>query len=364
MGVTSPARIGVVGAGWWSWTAHLPSLARNPDAELVAICDPDPSRVAAAVRTFGAAAGYPSLDRMLAEARLDGVVVATPHSTHAPLVRTALEADVHVLVEKPLTVRADDAAALVRLAEERGLHLTVGLTYQYAPAALDVARAVRGEIGELVAINAEFSSGTLALFQTRDPADASLGDPAVPHGITYSDPATGGGQAHTQLTHLLGAALWAAERHATDVAALMDDRGLDVDVVDALAFRLEGGALGVASSTGTTPGGVPVRHRLRFHGTGGMVEWDLLAADASIHLPDGRMRYARNPESRPAYDREGVSASFVETVLTGAPTPAPGRWAAACVALLEAAHAAARSGRTLPVAATPCARLWARSPAR
>jgi predicted dehydrogenase len=353
MGVTAPARIGVIGAGWWSWTAHLPSLARNPQADLVAICDPDPARVEAAVREFGAAEGYTSLDRMLAEAGLDAVVVATPHSTHAQVVRAALEADVHVLVEKPLTVTADDAAALVRLAERRRLHLAVGLTYQYAPAAREAARAVREEIGELVSINAEFSSGTLSLFRTRDPDDASLDDPAVPHGTTYSDPATGGGQAHTQLTHLLGAALWAAERHAVDVAAFMDERGLAVDVVDALAFRLEGGALGVASSTGTTPPGVPVRHRLRFHGTEGMVEWDLLAADVLIHLPDGRMRHVRNPESRPAYDREGVSASFVATVLTGEATPAPGRWAAACVALLEAAHEAARAGRTVPVAATP-----------
>jgi predicted dehydrogenase len=351
--VTSPARIGVVGAGWWSWTAHLPSLARNPLAELVAVCDPDPARVEAARAAFGIGAGYGSLETMLDEAGLDGVVIATPHSTHAPLVRQALEHGVNVLVEKPFTVRAADATELVRLADERELVLAVGLTYQYAPAALEAAEAVRHGIGELVAVNAEFSSTTLGLFQTRDPADSALGDPSAPHGITYSDPATGGGQAHTQLTHLLGAVHWAAERRAVEVSALMDTRGLDVDVVDALAFRLEGGALGVASSTGTTPPGVPVRHRLRFHGTEGMVEWDLLGADVRIHLEGGLMRHVPSSENRPAYDREGVTTSFVETLVTGTPTPAPARWAAACVALLEASHEAARTGRTVAVPATP-----------
>lgn len=345
------ARMAVVGAGWWASTAHLPALAADPRADLVAVCDPDPERARQAADRFGSTA-YTSLERMLDEARPDGVVVATPHSTHFPIAETALNAGAHVLVEKPLATTAVDAWELVAVARRRERILAAGLTYQYAATAPAVREAVQHGIGELRSVNAEFSSGTLALFAQTD-AEASPADPTVPHGITYSDPATGGGQAHTQLSHLLGGLLWAAGRQASDVAAMTANHGLAVDLVDALAFRLDGGALCVASSTGTTPDGVQPRHRIRFHGTAGMVEWDMLAARASVHRAGGGVELLENPAHLPAYGQQRVAASFVASILDGVPTPAPGRAAAASVSLIEAALFAAGSGRTLSVPQAP-----------
>lgn len=349
--MTGRARIAVVGAGWWSSTAHLPALASNPRVELVGICDPDAGRAEQAATRFGSR-GFTSLDEMLREANPDGVVVATPHSTHFPIAVAAIEAGCHVLVEKPLATTAADAWELVVLARRRDRILAAGLTYQYAETALAVREAVQHAIGELRSVNAEFSSDTLFLFAQTDPL-GTASDPAVPHGITYSDPATGGGQAHTQLSHLLGGLLWAAGRQASDVAAMTANHGLAVDLVDALAFRLDGGALCVASSTGTTAPGVARRHRIRFHGTEGMVEWDMLAASAAVHRAGGTVEFLDNPVHLPAYGQHRVSQSFVESILDGLPTPAPGRAAAASVSLIEAALFAAGSGRTLSVPRAP-----------
>lgn len=340
-------RIAVIGLGWWSSMVHLPALTVNPAAEVVAVCDPSPERRQHAMDTFDIKDSYADVDDLLAAGVADAVLVATPHSTHAPIVSRCLEAGLDVLVEKPMATTAEQAWALVEVAARTGRRLSVGLTYQYAATASRIRQAVRTELGELVCVNAEFSSATLPLFAMTDPAEMSA-DPNAAHGSTYSDPATGGGQAHSQLTHLLGAVLWAAGDQAREVTAFMDNRSLAVDVVDALAFRLSGGALGVASSTGTTPAGVPPRHRLRFHGTRGMVEWDMLRATASIFTDRGT-EILEPPPHLPAYPRTGVSADFVAMIVDGGPNRAPADVAAAGVALIEAAHASARSGRVAEV---------------
>lgn len=346
-------RLAMVGAGWWATTVHLPAMARNTEIELVAVCDPSAGRAQRAASRFDAPRSYDDLTALLRQETegggLNGVVVATPHNTHHGIVAAALQAGVHVLVEKPMTTSADDAWDLVDLAEERRRHLVVGLTYQFAPTARRVQQAVREQIGQLACVNAEFSSGTYRLFATSNPAEADLDDPSVPHGTTYSDPATGGGQGHTQLTHILGGLLWAVHDQAVEVSAYTSTLGLAVDVVDALAFRLGSGALATASSTGTTPAAVPVRHQIRFHGTAGVVEWDLLKAEAWVHAEGGTSEHVENPVDQPSYHREQVTADFARLIRDGGVNPAPADSAAASVSLIEATYTAARTGRSTPV---------------
>src|SRR5690606_6177983 len=128
-------RIAVVGAGWWATTRHLPSLASYDGAELVAVCDTRPERARAAAERFGVPVTATDLPSALAATHIDGVVVATPHTTHYALARTALDAGVHVFVETPLTTTAAEAWELVKRAEANGLHLSVGYTYHYTRAA-------------------------------------------------------------------------------------------------------------------------------------------------------------------------------------------------------------------------------------
>src|SRR5471030_837831 len=75
------ARIGIIGAGWWSTTAHLPSLSTYPRAEVVAIADSSPERLSQAGEAFGIGAQFADYRAMLDRGDLDGVVVATPHAT-------------------------------------------------------------------------------------------------------------------------------------------------------------------------------------------------------------------------------------------------------------------------------------------
>ncbi len=77
--------------------------------------------------------------RELLAAGVDGVVVAVQHAYHYEVARDALDAGVHVLVEKPMTLTAADAWDLVERAKSNGLHLMVGYTSQFTRHA-DAAR--------------------------------------------------------------------------------------------------------------------------------------------------------------------------------------------------------------------------------
>src|ERR671932_361529 len=80
----------------------LPSLAQYPDAELVAIADPDEERLNRAGDAFDVVRRYTSHEAMLDNERLDGVVVATPHTTHYDLARTVLSRGLGLMLEKPM----------------------------------------------------------------------------------------------------------------------------------------------------------------------------------------------------------------------------------------------------------------------
>jgi predicted dehydrogenase len=94
-----------------------------PNAVLAGVTDVNPARRKAA-RALGLK-WYPHVQALLADPRIDAVVVATNNRTHAPLAAQALEAGKAVLVEKPLATTTRAAQALVRLAAKRRLSLTV-----------------------------------------------------------------------------------------------------------------------------------------------------------------------------------------------------------------------------------------------
>jgi len=115
------ARIGVVGTGWWATYAHLPSLTSYRRAEVVALADPSPERLSLAGEHFGIAAQYADYHAMLDRGDLDGVVVATPHTTHYAVAREVLTRGIPLMLEKPMVLRARDARELVDLADQHGV---------------------------------------------------------------------------------------------------------------------------------------------------------------------------------------------------------------------------------------------------
>jgi predicted dehydrogenase len=150
---TSVLQFGVIGAGCWG-----PHLIRNiseiPGAQLRAVADLSTERLQA-LRLR-----YPTTDlsrdyRDVLTDGIDAVVIATPVKTHYPLAREALRAGKHVLIEKPFTRRSSQALDLMRLADQEGLVLMVGHTFEYNPAVVALRDIVqRGDIGEVLYLDA------------------------------------------------------------------------------------------------------------------------------------------------------------------------------------------------------------------
>jgi predicted dehydrogenase len=123
-------RLALVGFGYWG-----PNYARVlndlPDAELTAVCDRSADRLALVRQRYRAVATCSAEAELFARDDIEAVVIATPASTHADLVRAALERGLHVLVEKPMALEVAAADALCRAADTSGRVLMVGYTFLY-----------------------------------------------------------------------------------------------------------------------------------------------------------------------------------------------------------------------------------------
>ncbi len=110
---------------------HAQAIRASPLASLVAVCDPDVERRAAAAERFRAAA-YDSARQLLAEQQLDAVTIATPDHLHVEPALAAIAGGCHVFCEKPLAAEVHQAERLVRAAAERGVHLAVDYNRRFA----------------------------------------------------------------------------------------------------------------------------------------------------------------------------------------------------------------------------------------
>jgi predicted dehydrogenase len=141
--------IGVVGYGYWG-----PNLVRNfveaPGSRVVAVSDLRPERLAQAQARYPGISVTADQRELIADPAVEAVVIATPVSTHFGLAMAALEADKHVLVEKPLTATTDQAVQLIEEAERRQRVLMVDHTFAYTGAVRKIKELVDdGHLGRL-----------------------------------------------------------------------------------------------------------------------------------------------------------------------------------------------------------------------
>jgi predicted dehydrogenase len=150
---SSTIRLGVVGAGHWG-----PNLIRNFDNPPVStvrrVIDRDAGRLAQVQARFPHIELDRDIDRALADPEIDALVVATPTSTHHAIVKAALAAGKHVLVEKPITTRGEEADELTALAAAKQRVLLVGHVFLFNQAVQRVRSYVEsGDLGRVYYIS-------------------------------------------------------------------------------------------------------------------------------------------------------------------------------------------------------------------
>lgn len=329
----APIRIGIVGLGYIGTTVGG-QFHRHADATVHAVCDLDTDRLATVGTEFSVppATRYTEYETMLddPDCELDAVLVGTPHTLHYDQVVAALDRDLHVYCDKPLTTELDHACELVDRAGRTDRTLMVGYQRHLQTAfqrarerfATDPPRWVTASITQDWIAD---SAGTWRL------------DPDL----------SGGGFLFDTGSHLLDGILWTTGLEPESVAASMDfhDDEQRVDRRAHLDVQFENGATGTVSLHGNLPSTREHIHcwddrgALYLEGTQwGSREIFEIDTDASEHVPyiDHRQERTR-------------AGAFVDSIRDGTEPPATARDALRVTALTDAAYEAARTGERIPV---------------
>ncbi|MFU8946295.1 Gfo/Idh/MocA family protein [Mycetocola zhadangensis] len=144
--MSTPLRIAVVGCGDIS-ALHFTAIAGQNNVTLVAVCDVDEGRLAAASQSHGVP-GFTNHRQMLDELTPDVVHICTPHNTHAALAIDALDRGVSVVLEKPVAHTRDEATRLVDAAKRSDASIAVCFQNRYnAPVQAAAEILATGAVG-------------------------------------------------------------------------------------------------------------------------------------------------------------------------------------------------------------------------
>lgn len=329
----SPLRIGLIGLGEIAVRAHLPALDRNPRTTLVAAADSDPERLNAVPAEVRATTNAASV---ITDAQVDAVVIATPPSATASLVRDALAAGKYVLAEKPLGLSVAETAE-VRDAPGASERLQIGLTYRHHPAVDRLRELIRaGALGRPVFIQAAICDEPAEpehnpRSHARRLRSLGLIPPVVSDGIHACD----------RLNYLLGEAPVAVtgwSLRTDDSYATANVNGGVLTYADGTVARLE-----VVWLT-------PVLPPSQFVVTGpnGMATLDPPTFGLTVELADGTREVLEPPGDKSEVCFALQLERFVEACLTSRP-PRPGvEEAIASLALAERIAQAAGVARKAP----------------
>lgn len=346
-------RIGVIGAGWWAASNHLPLLQRRGDVEFAGVCRLGAEELRQVQQAFGFAFASEDYRELLAKCDLDAVIVASPHTLHYQHAKAALEAGLHVMCEKPFTTNAAQARDLVRLADDKRLHLLVPYGWHYKPFIQAAKRRMdAGAVGRIEHVLCHMASPIRRLLTGEgmkiDEISGQSGKNLFePRRETWADPAlAGGGYGHAQISHSSGMLFWLSELKAQSVFAFMASPGSRVDLYDAIAVRFEGGATGAFSGAGTVPTDQPFQVDLRIFGEEGMLLIDCERARMHLRRHDGDHFTFDVATGAGGYECSGPPANFIDLIRGRTDVNhAPAAAAMHSVELLDAAYRSAQSGR-------------------
>ncbi|HZP84797.1 MAG TPA: Gfo/Idh/MocA family oxidoreductase [Chthonomonadaceae bacterium] len=345
----TPVRLGVIGAGWFASRRHLPDAIANPQVLLTALCRRDPEAREKMATRFGVPMehAYEDWQRMLDSVELDAVLIATPNALHYEQAKAALERGLHVLVEKPMTVRSAEAHELTALARERGLKLGVALNPPFWAHCHRVRRALHSEaIGALESASMYWSGSAEYVFG-RAPQPADLPG-LVPPTMFRADPQlTGGGYFIDGGSHLVSEMTWVTGLRVRRVAALMDTTPQDMRI--ALSLELENGVVATINSIGDSK---YLRRRVRniWGATNGTITVSTFHFETRIEIVGQEPQTFREDDIFPV---SSPINNFIEAIEGKAELYSPGEHGAHVVEIVEAAYESAATGRVIPLPSEP-----------
>ena len=336
-------RLGVIGAGSFVSRRHLPDVQRSANLTLSALCRRDAEARARMAEHFGVAPENAFADwrQMLDETSLDAVLIATPNALHFEQARAALDKGLHVLLEKPMTIRSEDAHALVQLAREKGLQLGVALNPPYWAHCHRARRALAAEAMGPVESVSLYWSGTASYLFGRTPPPQNLPGVVPPTSYRADPELNGGGYFVDGGPHMVSELIWVTRQRIRRVTAFMDETPSDMRAT--LCVEFENGAVGTLNSIGDSR--YPQRRVLNIFGcANGTVQIKNFDFETTI------TQAGQEPETFKEAELAVVGTpvgNFADAIRGVAPLFSPGEHGAHVVEVVEAAYRSAATGRAV-----------------
>lgn len=341
MGTPRSVRFGLVGAGVGGGfvAKALKMLEEEGIASLSVVCDLEEKRAQEYAHAYGAQSYTIDFGVMVNSGGVDAVAISTPHYMHFPMALEAINAEVSVLLDKPMAVNVREADELIQKARKKAVTLGVVLQNRMSDDARTAKRAVdAGELGKMI-----LGEATVKWFRDEDYYAKSpwRGKKAT----------EGGGVLINQAIHTLDLLLWLMGP-VKSVNATVDTlhHNIEVEDVAAATLRFSSGALGVIQASTVTYPGFP--SRVEVHGTNGcaLFETDklrkLVRKGQEVALAEAT-RQAEGSWSRPEAvlptNHYRLVKDFVLAIREGRPPRVDGHEGRRSIELIEAIYRSSAS---------------------
>jgi len=200
---------------------YAATLKRIPEAKLIAVSDEDPSRLEEHAELISGTARYSDYRELLAKEPVDGVIICSRNAAHKEMTIESARAGKHVLCEKPIATRLEDAREMIAVCKEQGVILQICFPARYAPSLHKAKKMIAdGEIGQVVAAKTS-NHGTM------------------PGGWFVDKELAGGGAIIDHTVHIVDAMRWLFDAEFTEVYAEMATRLYDIPTEDVGLLSLE-----------------------------------------------------------------------------------------------------------------------------
>ncbi len=238
-------RFGLVGAGAIA-ASHITAITGTEGAELAAICEKNEQRIEQLKKEFSVPF-FTDIEQMLSEGLVDAVDITTPSGMHLDPALKAIDAGVHVLVEKPMEITTERIDRMIKAAENSNVKLGCVFQARFKEFTTRTKNLLdRGILGDIYS-----GSAYCKLYRTQEYYDSG--------GWRGTWEIDGGGALMNQGIHTVDFLLWNMG-NAEEVIAVTESRGrrnVEVETLALALLKFKNGAKGVLEGTTLAYPGLP-----------------------------------------------------------------------------------------------------------